>query len=158
VEVAKAVGVAVAEAIVDRPIVIADAAVRGAGVLRVATANAATVHRHPDPEVAIETIDPAAHHRSLATMIPATIATRRQVTGMVRTVVVTVRPRRARPTEEVRIPTTAARPLAVAEVAVTAVAMTVATTVHHRRVVAAAAGLLPKVAANVCAGTKDRPV
>jgi hypothetical protein len=163
VEVAKAVGVAVAEAIVDRPIVIADAAVRGAGVLLVATANAATVHRHPDPEVVIETIDPAAHRR-LATMIPATIATHRQVIGMVRTVEVTVRPHRARLTEEVRIPTTAALPLVVVEVvevvAVTAAVMAVAMTVLHRRVVAVAvAGLLPGVAeTSVCAGTKDRLV
>jgi hypothetical protein len=149
VEVAKAAGVAVAGAIVDRPIVIADAAVRGAVVLRVATANVATVHRHPDPEVVIERIDPAARRRRLATTIPATIATRHQAIGMVRTVV-TVRPR-GRP--EVRILTTAVLPRPVVAAAVV---------LHHRVgvvAVAVAVDLPPGVvAASVYAGTKDRPV
>jgi hypothetical protein len=157
--VAKDAGVAVAVATVDHPIVIADAAVLGAAVLRVATANAATVHRHPDPEVVIETNDTAVHRR-LVTMILVMIADHRRlilticVIGMVPamgpTVEMVVRPHTGHPME-VRIRTTAARPQ-VTEVGMVAVAAVL-------RQVKEVVDLLHRVvAASVVAGTKDLPV
>lgn len=184
-EVAKAAAkdadVAAAAATVDPPIAIADAAVREAGVLRVATATAATVPRHhPDhPEAAvvgIATSDTAVHLRRRETaMIPATIAVLRRliiilvsirticVIGMVReimvrTVVTVVRRVHLTEEEEVRILTTAALPQVKAVETVVMVAA-VAVAAVLRRVRAAAADLLLQVvAANVVAETKDLPV
>jgi hypothetical protein len=154
VEVAKAAGVAVAEATVDHPIVIADEDVREAEVLpAVATATAATVHLRPDPGVVIARIVTVAHRR-LEIMMPGTIG----VIGVRRhpipttCVIGTVRPHRS---EEARILTFAVdlqglpggdRPRVVA--ARDRLRAAVAVARDHPRV----------AAANAAAGTKDRLV
>jgi hypothetical protein len=163
--VAKDAGVAVAVATVDPPIVIADAAVLGAVVLRVATANAATVPHHPDLEVAIATNSDTADHRRLVIMILVTIAVRRSlilticVIGMVReegmgpTVVMVVHLRRVHLTE-VKIPITAALP----QVTVAEVVMAVVAVLHQVKEAAAVDLLLQVVAVSVAAEMKDLPV